>query len=181
MKIIAWLSRSEQRLELVSGFSDGMLTGLILSAGKLLKGGEPVTTSLAVRVAVIAMLANGFAFFVGRYAELRNGLVRAEHQLSLLKHGYLASTRLGRAVFWDACLSVSIVGVCSFSGAILPLLVSVMVPRPAWFGVASAIGMLALLGALLARSVYDNPFLWAAALAVLGVLLSLASVKLEVM
>jgi len=181
MKISAWLSQTEHRLDLVAGLCDGILTALILAAGKLLTGGDSVTVSLALRVAAAATLTGGFAFFVARYADLRSELVRAERQLNLMSHGRFASTRLGRAVLRDAWLGALIISICSFFGAMLPLMISAILPRPTWLGVAVAIGTLALLGIFLAKAVYGSPARWALVLAIAGALLSLIGVKLEIM
>jgi predicted membrane protein (TIGR00267 family) len=181
MKISAWLSQTEHRLDLVAGLCDGILTALILAAGKLLNGGESVNVGLAMRVALAATLTGGFAFFVARYADLRSELVRAERQLNLRSHGRFASSRLGRAVLREAGLGALIISVCSFLGALLPLIISAMLPRPTWMGVAVAIGTLALLGIFLAKAVYGSSVRWASVLAVAGVLLSLIGVKLEIM
>ena len=181
MKIWAWLSQTEHRLDLVAGLCDGILTALILAAGKLLNGGECVSLGLALRVAAAATLTGGFAFFVARYADLRSELVRAERQLNLMSHGRFASTQLGHSVLRDAWQGALIISICSFFGAMLPLTISAMLPRPTWLGVAVAISTLALLGIFLAKAVYGSPARWALVLAIAGALLSLIGVKLEIM
>jgi len=181
MKISSWLSQTEHRLDLVAGLCDGILTALILAAGKLLNRGDSVSVSLALRVAAAATLTGGFAFFVARYADLRSELVRAERQLSLTSHGGFASTRLGRAVLRDAWLGALIISICSFFGAMLPLIISAMLPRPTWLGVVVAVSTLALLGIFLAKAVYGSATRWALVLAIAGALLSLVGVKLKIM
>jgi predicted membrane protein (TIGR00267 family) len=181
MKIVAWLSHPKHRLDLVAGLCDGILTALILAAGKLLNGGDSVSVGLALRVATAATLTGGFAFFVAHYADLRGELVRAERQLNLMSHGHFVSTRLGRAVLRDAWRGALITSSCSFFGAMLPLMISAMLPKPTWLGVAVAIGTLALLGIFLAKAVYGSPTRWALILAIAGALLSLVGVKLEIM
>jgi len=181
MKIFAWLSQPEHRLDVVAGLSDGILTALILSAGKLLNSGETMSVGLALRVATVAILTGGFAFFVAHYADLRSELVRAERQLNLLSHGRFASTRLGRAALHDAFIGALIVSICSFLGALIPLIASALMPRPTWLGIAIAIGTLALLGIFLAKAVYGSPVRWALVLVVAGALLSFIGVKLEIM
>jgi VIT1/CCC1 family predicted Fe2+/Mn2+ transporter len=175
-----WLSRPEHRLDIVAGLCEGILTALILAAGRLISG-DSVTMGLAVRVAAVAMLTDGFSFFVARYADLRSELIRAERQLNLTSPGRFATTRLGRAVLQDAWRAAIIVTVCSFFGALLPLIVSAVFPSPSWLGVAVAVGTLALLGVVLARSVYASPARWAFALTVAGIFLSLIGMKLEIM
>jgi VIT1/CCC1 family predicted Fe2+/Mn2+ transporter len=169
------------RLDLVAGLCDGILTALILAAGRLVNGGEPVSFGLALRVSAVAALTGGFAFFVARYADLRSELVRAERQLNLLSRGRLASTRLGSAVLRDAWQGAVIVSTCSFLGALLPMTVSAVLPKPTWLGVVFAIGTLTLLGIFLARSVYGSRSRWALGLALVGTLLTLAGVKLDIM
>jgi VIT1/CCC1 family predicted Fe2+/Mn2+ transporter len=108
-------------------------------------------------------------------------LVRAERQLNLLSHGRLASTHLGRAALRDAFAGALIVSSYSFLGALIPLMVSALLPRPTWLGITIAIGTLALLGIFLAKAVYGSPVRWALVLVVAGALLSFIGVKLEIM
>jgi VIT1/CCC1 family predicted Fe2+/Mn2+ transporter len=74
-----------------------------------------------------------------------------------------------------------IVSISGFLGALLPLIVSVAVPRPSWVGVAAAIGTLALLGVFLAKAVYGSPARWVLVLVLAGVLLSFVGVELKIM
>jgi hypothetical protein len=136
---------------------------------------------LALPVAAVASLIVGFAFFVASYADLRTELVCAERQLNLICHGHFASTQLGRFVLHDAWQGALIISICSFFGVILPLTISVMLPRPTWPGVAVGIGTLALMGIFLAKAVYGSPTCWVLVLAIAGALLSLIAVKLEIM
>jgi len=107
--------------------------------------------------------------------------VHAERQLNLMSYGHFASTRLGRAALHSAFAGALIVSICSFFGALIPLMISALLPTPTWLGIATAIGTLALLGIFLARAVYGSPIRWALALVVVGALLSFIGVKLEIM
>jgi VIT1/CCC1 family predicted Fe2+/Mn2+ transporter len=145
----------------VTGISDGILTALTLAAGKLL-GHEPgMDVALAWRVAVATGASGAFVFFVAHYTALRSELIEAERQLNLTEHGRLATTALGRAVLLEANGRALISSVCSFSGALLPLMLGVADPKLA---VAVSLGALGVLGAVLAKSVHGRPLLWAAIL-----------------
>ena len=181
MRIAAWLSQSDHRLDLVAGVCDGILTALILTAGRLLSASESVSVRLALRVAAAGTLTGSFAFFVAHYADLRSELVRAERQLNLMSPGRFASTQLGRAALRDSYLGALIVGICGFLGALIPLIVSAVFPKPSWIGVAAAIGTLALVGIFLAKAVYGSPARWALVLVLAGILLSFMGVELRIM
>jgi predicted membrane protein (TIGR00267 family) len=180
MRVLTVLSEPENRLDVVAGLCDGILSALILTAGRLLDGGESVTLGLALRVATAGTLTGAFAFFVAHYADLRSELIRAERQLNLVSHGRFASGRLGRAALRDSCTAALIVGICGFLGALLPLGVSAALPELPWLGLATALSALGLLGVLLARTVYGNPLRWALVLVVAGVLVSATGVRLKI-
>jgi len=132
-------------------------------------------------VATAGTLTGSFAFFVAHYADLRSELVRAERQLNLVSHGRFASTQLGRAALRESCLGGLIVGICGFLGALIPLIVNAVLPRPSWIGIAVAIGTLALLGIFLAKAVYGSPARWVLVLVFAGALISFIGVELEIM
>jgi len=158
-------------LPVVLGLLDGITNALGLAAHSILGGGGGVGLGLALRVACFALVTAVFAIFVARYIELRVGLIRAGRQLNLLERGALATTRLGRAARRDALADAAQASVASFSGALLPLGVAAAFPAYPWLPLALAVGMLTLVGLVIGRRLRGNPGLWAAALAVAGIIL----------
>jgi VIT1/CCC1 family predicted Fe2+/Mn2+ transporter len=73
-----------------------------------------------------------------------------------------------------------IASVCTFIGALIPLLASMIPTGPAWLGVAVAIAALALLGFLLGRAVYGNPIRWALGLILAGAFVAGIGMKLRI-
>jgi len=161
------------------GLSDGILTALLLASGRLLGRGDPMNAGLALRVAVGTMATGAFIFYVGRYAELRGTLIRAERQLNLTSRGKLATTRLGRVVLVEAVGDSTVSGVSSFVGALLPLLLAVGVPSVPPVAVAASIVMLAAMGAVLARVVAGSTTAWAGGLVVGGMAMAALGWKLN--
>jgi predicted membrane protein (TIGR00267 family) len=180
MNLWGWFVRPKHRLDLVAGLCDGILTALTLASGRLFNAAVPMDLSLALRVAIAAAISGGFILFVAHYAELRGELVHAERQLNLLSHGHLASTRLGRAVLREAIAGALIAGSCSFGGALLPLGVGALLPQMPECAIAVALGTLALLGGILGRVAYGNPFGWSISLLLGGLLLAYVGFRLEI-
>jgi predicted membrane protein (TIGR00267 family) len=180
MKRARWLFRRENLLPLVLGFSDGILTALTLAAGRLTGSEQPVTLSLAMRIAVGALASGAFVFFVARYAELRRELIRAERQLNLTSHGRLAATRLGVAALHDALLSGLISSVSAFCGALVPLLMAAFCPGYRWVSILAALATLALLGIGLARVVHGHVLRWSIGLVAGGGALSIVGAYLKI-
>ena len=89
----------------------------------------------------------------------------------LLERGALAATRLGRAARRDAIADAAQASVASFTGALLPLGVAAALPAFPWLPLVLAVGMLTFLGAEIGRRLGGNAGLWAAALAVAGIIL----------
>jgi hypothetical protein len=159
-------------LPIVLGLLDGITNALGLAAHAILGGGNGVGLSLALRVASFALITAVFAIFVARYIELRVALIRAGRQLNLLERGALATTRLGRAARRDALADAVQASFASFSGALLPLGVAVAFPALPWLPLALAVGMLTFLGLVIGFRLRGNPWLWAAALALAGIILT---------
>jgi hypothetical protein len=162
-----WLAPEGHRA-VVMGLADGILTALLLASGRLLGRGEPMTGGLAVRVAVGAMATGAFIFYVGRYAELRGMLIRAERRLNLTSRGRLATTRLGRAVLVEALEDSAVSGIASFGGAMLRLLLAVGAPSVPALAIIASVAMLAVMGAALARVVAGSMPRWVGGLAAGG-------------
>jgi predicted membrane protein (TIGR00267 family) len=115
-------SRGDYAFALVIGLVDGILTALILAAGKVVAARESIHLSDLLRVAVVASISAAFTFFVAQYSRFRHELVHAERHLTLGSRGPLVKTRLGHAVFIESIVGSVISGTCSFIGAVLPLL-----------------------------------------------------------
>jgi predicted membrane protein (TIGR00267 family) len=171
---------AKNRLDLVAGLCDGILTALILASGTLFHPESSMSLGLSLRVATAAAVAGAFVFFVAHYAELRSELVRAERQLNLLSRGRFAATRLGQAVLRESFIGAMIASVCTFVGALIPLLASMAPSGPVWLGAAVGIATLALLGFILGRTVYGKPSRWALGLAVAGTLVACIGMQLRI-
>src|SRR5437870_2624483 len=154
-------SRGDYAFALVIGLVDGILTALILAAGKVVAAGESIHLSDLLRVAVVASISAAFTFFVAQYSRFRHELVHAEKHLPLGSRGPLVKTQLGRAVFTESVIGSVISGACSFIGAVLPLLFAMIRPGATWISLGAPIAALGLLGGFLGRSTYGNTLVWA--------------------
>jgi predicted membrane protein (TIGR00267 family) len=180
MNLGARLTGVEHRLDIVAGVSDGMLTALTLAGGRMLGSASALSGGLALRVAAAASVTQIFVFFVARYSQFRHELAHAERQLNMIAPGHLATTRLGRVVLHDALAAALLSGGCSFGGALIPLGLSVLVPDMPLLSVALTIGLLAVLGVVLARTVHGDPRLWAVGLVAGGFGVSYLGVQLDI-
>lgn len=169
-------------LPVVLGLLDGITNALGLAAHSILGGdnGSEPGLGLALRVASFAFVTAVFSILVARYVELRVGLIRAGKQLNLLDRGALAATKLGRAARRDAAADAVQASLASFSGALLPLGAAVAFPALPWLPILLAVGMLTSLGLVIGRRLRGNPGLWAAALAVAGIALTVIGSALNI-
>jgi VIT1/CCC1 family predicted Fe2+/Mn2+ transporter len=83
-------------------------------------------------------------------------------------------------VLKDTLSGTAISGSCSFLGALLPLILGAVLPGPRWLPVVVSIAALGLLGIGLARAVYGNMIRWSVMLIAVGILLTIAGVKLHI-
>jgi hypothetical protein len=158
--------RRQSRFSVVTGLSDGILTALTLAAGKLLGRETGMDVALAWRVAAATAASGAFVFYVAHYAMLRGELAEAERQLNLTERGRLVTTALGRAVLLEAGGRASTSSVCSFAGALVPLILGVAQPRLA---IVVALAGLAVLGGVLGKGVHGRVWVWAVILLAGGV------------
>jgi predicted membrane protein (TIGR00267 family) len=180
MKVPHFLARVENRLDIVAGLVDGILNALTLAAAKVVEAGSSaVSLNLALRVSIAAGLTTIFVFFVAHYAELRLQLIRHERQLNMTEHGRLASSKLGQQIFQESLVKALLASLFSLVGALFPLLCCVIIPRPHWASPTIAILALASLGALLAKTFYGSTVVWALALAIFGVGMTLVGIELN--
>lgn len=179
MKLARWLRNPRNRLDIVAGLVDGVLNALILAAGRMLKAAGADLT-LAARVGAATGLTTLFVFFVAHYAELRAELTEAERELSLLSHGRLAASRLGRRALISAASGAALAAACGVFGAVGALAICALAPRPRGAGLVIVVLLLGGLGALLARSFHGSRLLWGLSLAAGGALLTWIGVRLNI-
>jgi VIT1/CCC1 family predicted Fe2+/Mn2+ transporter len=173
--------RRNALLSSVTGLTDGILTALTLAAGAIVApGGHPVSVSLALRIAVAALASGAFVFYVAQYSHLRGELVRLEKQLSVTEHGRFAATRLGRQVATEAFTTATVSSSASFVGALIPLLLGALFPSFRWAAIVASVGLLGVLGSILARVVRGSFWRWPAALMTGGIALSILGAALHV-
>jgi VIT1/CCC1 family predicted Fe2+/Mn2+ transporter len=180
MKSLSLILDPRHRLDVVAGLIDGILNALILAAGKLYLHGGGASSALAFKVGGATAFTTLFVFFVAHYAELRAELVHAERELNLLSHGKLATTQLGRQVFSEAIVAALIASLCGLVGSIFPLLLSVVLPGSPVSSLFLTILFLGGLGALLAKSFFGSPLLWAMTMMGGGIALAFIGVKLNI-
>jgi VIT1/CCC1 family predicted Fe2+/Mn2+ transporter len=165
----------------VTGLAEGMLTALILAAGRMLEANSGVTAGLAARVGAAAALPEAVVFFAAEYSRQRNALARMARQLNLTEHGRLAATRLGRRALSESLAAALLATVCAFAGAVAPLLLTSLLPPPAWLSLVVSIGCLALLGYGIAYSISGCKTCWSCAMAGAGAVLGLLGAYLKVL
>lgn len=180
MKAFDLIRHPNNRLDVVAGLIDGILTALALAAGRLVHtDGEGATLSLALRVSVAAGVTTIFVFFVAHYAEVRLELIRHERELNFTEHGRLAATNLGRRVFLESLYKALVASAFSLIGALFPLLLCAFLPTPRWLGLVITILALGILGAILAKSFYGSPLRWGICLLIGGIALAFVGMKLD--
>jgi hypothetical protein len=180
MSFRSWIESSRTRLDVTAGLVDGILNALTLASGRLLRPGPGADFDLAWRVGAATAVTTLFVFFVAHYAELRAEIVRAERELNLMSHGKLAQTALGRRAALDALAEACLAAGCGLLGAMVPLMLCHFLPQPRWIGVAFTLGLLGLLGAMLARSIHGAMIYWSAALMAGGLALTWLGLKLDI-
>ena len=94
--------------------------------------------------------------------------------------GALATTRLGRAAQRNALMDALHGSAASFLGAGLPLFIAAMLPAITWVALIIAVGMLTLLGAVIARQINAHALLWAGGLTAAGIILIAVGAELNI-
>jgi hypothetical protein len=179
MTVRGWIEGPRTRLDIVAGLIDGILNALTLAAGHLMKAAG-ADLSLTVRVGVATGLTTLFVFFMAHYAELRAELVRAEKELNVLAHGRLAASLLGRRAVQASAAGAALAAVGGVCGSTISLLLCSYLPGPRWIGLAAAIALLGVLGALLAKSFHGSAAFWSLTLVVGGIVLTVIGVKIDI-
>ena len=149
------------------GLSDGIITTLMLISRSLIYG-DVIGINLALRVAFGSAFVGGFSFFIAEYSRLRGEISRTSKQLNLRSPAYLIRGKIGRDIMLESVLGTTISVLSGFSGSMIPLAFSVLVPSDGRISVVVAILSLAALGAGISKSVKGNYFFWIVTMVVLG-------------
>lgn len=153
------------------GLSDGVITTLMLIARTLIYS-EPIGLNLALRVAFGSAFVGGFSFFIAEYSRLRGEISRTSRQLNLRSPSYLIRGKIGRDIMLESVAGTSISVLSGFTGSMIPLAFSVLVPQDGRLSVIVAILSLAALGAGVGKSVKGNYIFWIITMMALGVIVS---------
>jgi predicted membrane protein (TIGR00267 family) len=176
-----FLTDRRHRLDVIAGLIDGILNALVLTTAKLTAAGGGVTWQLALRVGTATTVTTVFVFFVAHYAELRAELLHVERELNLMSRGKLATTRLGRQILSESALAACIAGGCGLvGGSVIPLMLGMAIPGAPLLSVCVTIGILGVLGLVLAKTFFGSPLKWALALMVGGALLAWIGAMLNI-
>lgn len=154
------------------GLSDGIITTLMLISRSLLAG-ESIVSGLAFRVAFGAAFVGAFSYFIAEYSRLREEISRTSRQLVLRSPSYLIKGKIGRDIFVESVIGTSVSALTGFTGSMIPLAFSVLLPQDGVLSVIVAIGALAALGAGIGRSVKGNYVFWILTMLIVGMLVSI--------
>jgi predicted membrane protein (TIGR00267 family) len=175
-----FLTDRRHRLDVIAGLIDGILNALVLTTAKLTGAGGGVTWQLAIRVGIATTVTTLFVFFVAHYAELRAELLHVERELNLMSRGKLATTRLGRQILSESALAACIAGGCGLLGSVIPLMLGIVIPGASLLSVCVTIGILGVLGMVLAWTFFGSPLKWALALMFGGAFLAWIGAMLNI-
>lgn len=153
------------------GLSDGVITTLMLISRSLLAG-ESIGAGLAFRVAFGAAFVGAFSFFIAEYSRLREEISRTSRQLVLRSPYYLIKGKIGRDIMLESVIGTSVSAVTGFTGSMIPLSFSVLLPQDGLLSIIVAVVALAGLGAGLGRSVKGNYVFWILTMVIVGLLVS---------
>lgn len=153
------------------GLSDGIITTLMLISRSLIFG-DPIGLNLAFRVAFGSAFVGGFSFFIAEYSRLRGEISRTSRQLNLRSPSYLIRGKIGRDIMVESVTGTSISVLSGFSGSMIPLAFSVLVPQDGRLSVIVAVLSLAALGAGIGKSVKGNYIFWVITMVALGVIVT---------
>ncbi len=157
---------------LTLGLSDGIITTLMLISHTIIHG-NIISGWLALRVASGSAFVGGFSFFIADYSRLRGEISRTSKQLMLRSPAYLVRSKIGRDILVES-ISGTVASVLSgFAGSLLPLVIAVAFPRTGAYAVYTADGVLAFLGAGIAKSVSGNYIFWIMTMFILGISVTL--------
>ncbi len=154
------------------GLSDGIITTLMLISRSLLAG-ESIGAGLALRVAFGAAFVGAFSFFIAEYSRLREEISRTSRQLNLRSPSYLIKGKIGRDIMMESVIGTSISAVSGFTGSMIPLAFSVLLPQDGLLSIIVAIIALSALGAGIGRSVKGNYVFWVLTMVILGLMVSI--------
>lgn len=160
------------------GLSDGVITTLMLISRTLVTA-NALSGGLALRVAFGAAFVGGFSFFIAEYSRLRGEISRTSRQLNLRSPAYLIRGKIGRDIMLESVVGTSISVLSGFTGSMIPLAFSVLLPTAGDISIVVAILSLAALGAGIGKSVKGNYVFWILTMTILGIIVTLVGFYLN--
>ncbi len=162
------------------GITDGIITTLLFTAGEILNGEKNINLSLVIRLAIGVAFPNIFTFFVAEYTRLRQDLIHASRELNISSPLRLINSRLGKMILRKAIMLTLIGTTSGFIGAILPLLISIMMPNISWLPIVISIFILGIFGVILSIYIHGKPMRWFVAMVFIGTLFAIVGSTLHI-
>ena len=154
---------------IIIGIADGIITALLFTTGLILHGKETVSIYMAMRISAGAALPSVFTFFIAEYTERRKNLMHVSKELNLTSSLSLLDTQLGKTVFYKSII-LTVIGVISgFSGAMLPLSISALIPDISWLPILVSVVILGLFGFVLSFYIQGKTISWVTAMMIIGI------------
>ncbi|AAT43600.1 hypothetical protein [Picrophilus oshimae] len=159
------------------GVSDGIITALILASGGIVSMG--ITPFLALKISFGSAFAGMFSFFIADYAGLNEELHRTARQLNLRSTRYLLRGRLGRDILLEAFIGTLISSFFGFTGALIPLMSSMLVPHNIYIPLLISYAALGLVGYFISRTTAGSWRFWIFIMIAIGIIVTIAGSYLK--
>ena len=144
---------------LTLGFTDGIITALMITSNLLLSGVH-LSYILALRISVGSASVGAFSYFIASFASNRAKLVRISKQINPSAPWKMVKGSLSNRALVDAFAGTVISASSSFAGSLIPLGIYTWSRSNVVLSISVTQASLVLLGLSLARSFRGKSFIW---------------------
>lgn len=154
----------------ILGLTDGIITALMIATNEILNS-NATHLGLFVRIALGSAAVGAVSFFMADYSSMKQDLVRLSKIVNPNTPFDLLETQLGRRIIEESIAKTLLSALSGFTGALIPLLPSLLFTTNSLISLAIADLSLALLGVVVAKVQSGNYFFWPPLLATVGIVM----------
>ncbi len=163
----------------VLGLTDGIITSLVFTAGLISSSGT-IQLMTILKVSVGSSLIGAFSYFIAKYTELRDELIRSGKRLNPSRPMHLLKSSQGLAIVLQSTGEALLALGSGFTGAFMTTFPSDLFPGSGIVSMIFAVTILAIMGGLISRYLHGGPIRWALTFAVMGIITTVLGIFLDI-
>ena len=164
---------------IVLGFTDGIITSLVFTAGLITSSGT-IYLPILLKISIGSSIIGAFSYFIAKYSELRGELIQSAMMINPSSPLHLLKSKQGLIIVGEAVIEAVQALVSGFFGAFITMFPAYEFPGSGLESISIAVVSLGIMGALISRYLYGGAIRWALTFVSMGLITVVIGIYLNI-